>query len=474
MGVPMSPNGFLVDAQGAPLKSGFAFDYSTGLVSFIARDASGRQIASQLLTPDQFGILSTAIAGGSLASSNGWKRLPLVLGKVGLITGFGSSPPDATYSGSAAATVFYDQINGSDSNSGASYLLPKQNPSSTPAGNTKHLIAPGSRYGADFRYVNSRFTLNNSGTIFSTYDRNGGGEILTHRNPFSQAILGGWPTEEELATKYWQIIGNSNDLTRAQHFDATAGTGIINSNGSATGIIVRGGCITGCGYSLMRSNCAWRVEDMVLRESWNNDSSEIGYAYRSTVEIDGLSFARLFIENIAQDVFYMVAASASGCKNALVSDCAIRNGGFKAVQSATHCDVFQLRSYPTLQVNRCVIEQIMDPGINPTGSIYQWGPSDPVAANDPNNAATGGGMTDCVLISNTNCINAPPEPGQNFLRVLGYMEREEANPSVVRQVVQSNVAGTHTDCVYIFPNRRNNSDSIFGGTSQTLTRVAQL
>jgi len=438
------------------------------------------------VSSSQIESLMMALQTGAVVDANRWKLLPYLLRYCNsLKNGFNYYAPDTTYSvGAAGSNVYYDTINGSDSNNGTTYLLAKKtvpiNATALPA-NTKVWIAAGSTIRLSFLTDIRGLYLLNAGTVVTVYDRNTGSEIFHQPNPFELAYLGGSPTEEQRMTLYFTIEGDADTIP------AYSGTNGIGIRTHGAGNIMRGfwikGCAQGINSTLGDENCEdYVLENCARNSSWDIDNGVTmnygGVGVNITAGgTGGGRHARFLIDQPGEDAVWNGASGA--CAPAMKwIDFAIRHHCRKQLSNNQHADVFQYGHTQGATIfQRGIIEHIVKEdvmlgtlGRQPIGAGLQF--------DLAGGAATGMKVNSVAIISNHNCWNDPfGAAGRSFDRWVNVIKRhsvffDPANPATplyCNPIQGAAVASTQTNCLAAFINPRfkggaQNGDQLFNST----------
>lgn len=365
---------------------------------------------------------------------------------------------------------YYDTLNGNDSNSGQNYTIPKKTLPTTSSQNVRYLLPVNQGMkltGATAQ--NAPLALNGAGLIVTVYDLATGNENLLQKSPFTQGCQGDWWVAGDLAN-YFTIEGNSLDVGP---YAGTAGQGIVALT-QADPPLVRGLRVKGFGYAglLGKNGAGARFEDCIVQDNQRISNNSPGTPFGGCgIRFEGLNggvpapagtaqVVRCFISGSGEDAIW--AAEAGECAQAMVvKDSAIRHYAEQQKFNVSHCDAIQRGTYPGADViQRVIIEHQITQNYptNPVGGSGNYVVGCCYLAVTPaGTVASGGGLTDCILISDCLQFNLQSQLSMTLTRCVGYFNYNANAPAGVDAVqslppsggIFTGVSYTETGCRWV-------------------------
>lgn len=442
------------------LDSDFA---SSPIVPKWSLDASGNAV----------GLVGPGVGGIHIVRTP-WAMLAEALPYARLVPSIGQSAGDTTRGRSATTTMYYDALNGSDSNNGLSAAAPKRTLPSSPSANTKYLLATRGRV---FKYtglVNGPI-IAQPGVVFSCYDPLTGSEVLNQPNPYARGLVGGWVTDEERAALYAVLEGDS---AANGAYTGTSGKGINASN--ATQPLIRGLIVRNWGYAGLNApgGNPMRVEDCIIEDNVRVPSPSNSYFGGCGVRFEGATSAgtgevvRCFFSGNGEDCIW----AAGGALGVKIQDNAIVHTGTSALYNAQHADAIQFSAYPG---NFIIRRNVIEHRVAKASRIDTGSGSGNVGAllilTGSGVDTPGGTIEDNILCSDNILLNMQGQSGYAKNRNLGYarMGVNSLQDAYLAMLVEF-TNSTETDCAWIYRDHPSTYGIRAGAGVATKTRVSEL
>jgi predicted RecA/RadA family phage recombinase len=388
------------------------------------------------------------IQGGTSASSGG----PAV-NNVNIV--------DNTCLWNRVTNQFYDCVSGDDTNNGQNHTVPKKTLPLVAGSNIRYLAAAGTGIKLTGSTAQNGIAINGPAIILTVWDRATGNENVAQKNPFTEGCKGNWYTAADLAN-YFTYEGNSLDVGL---YLGTNGQGVV-SVMQADPPLVRGWRVKGFGYGgiVAKNGCAMRIEDCIVVDNQriSNPAAPFGGC---GIKFEGTSaglgappgtcqVVRCWVSGSGEDEIW--AADAPECARAPVfRDTCIRHYGAQQKFNTQHSDGIQLGTYPgDFVCQRVIIEHQLAQNfpLDPTGGSGNYVVGSAFLAVAPaGTVATGGNLTDCILISDTLLFNLQAQAGVALNRVVGYhnYNADTAQSLPPSGGVFAGVAYTETGCRWV-------------------------
>lgn len=355
---------------------------------------------------------------------------------------FGNSVADTSKSRSATTTYYYSPT-GNAANTGLSHTSPKPIPTTGPwyltASNAKYMIQAGST-------VTVQMVPTGSPVTISVYNPSTGAEILDQPNPFILATLGGWVSDSQIASKYFNIEYAVDPATSTLTSSAVSG-------GSCADLLLRGANLIGSGtangfYTQNATKC--RLEDVVISGFSIPAQSRADKNGGIAIRLNGASggapvVTRAWIKHNGEDVIHAVNQGSS--YPLTLTDSAIIHTCDSCYYRSQHTDVWQMEANPgDFIARRCVIRHILKTPtvVDDTSGLTSAVGGGIVTVGTASPTIYAGLVEDCLIFTSSQAFNIQSS-GVVFNRVIGICE-----PSI--HATQAMLAWqrpvTETDCIW--------------------------
>jgi hypothetical protein len=382
----------------------------------------------------------------------------------GGLTGTGTAIGDGGVTWASVSVRYCDSVSGTPGGDALTFATAKDDLINTggagqyyyPAGYTLTWVAAGSTFsqdtttatGTEVNFINCGAT---GPQAYACYDRTTGNPIENYTNPFFAALRLEYPTDAEIAAKYWTIDGQ---VTLSTPADDITGTGSVGLQGSGSGSAVRfrGVRIKNFHMGIQTPNGTATVvtyEDFIIEDCATGPHRTTGLTKGVAIVGTGASPSenvvarRGWISGCGEDGMYRSVGAGSMPSNWIDEDIVILHAPYVGV-SSSHSDGYQMGSYPKGAITqRCIIDHSLKNAAcadKPVGAAFIQDGSGTATTNTMD-------IKSCIFCSDTGVVNiAGGNP--DFLQCLFYARVDDTTKGKAYGLNFTS-PGTTVDCVSV-------------------------
>jgi hypothetical protein len=324
-----------------------------------------------------------------------------------------------------------------------------------PAGYTLTWVAAGSNFSQDTSNAGTEWNFINCGATgpqaFACYDRATGNPIENYTNPFFAALRLEYPTDAEIAAKYWTIDGQ---VTLSTPADDVTGTRSIGIQGSASGSAVRfrGVRIKNFHMGFATPNGTATVvtlEDFIIEDCatgphrTTGQTKGVGVVATGANPSENVVLRRGIISGCGEDGIFRSLPYQPMPANWIDEFVVILHAPYVGV-SSSHSDGYQMGSYPKGAVTQCcIIDHSLKNAAckeNPIGAAFIQDGSGNVTTNTM-------AIKSSILCSDSGVVNIAGD-NPNFSQCLFYARVDDLTKGKVYNLNFTS-PGTTVDCISV-------------------------